>query len=57
MEGKHAGAVGPPGPPEDRSWAARAEGLKRERPAQLAILFALFAALVMLAGWVAVPSR
>ncbi len=54
MNGKHAGAVGPPGPPEDRSWAARTEGLKRERPAQLAILFALFAALVMLAGWVAV---
>ena len=43
-----------PPPPPDRSWAARAEGLKRERPAQLAVVFALLAFLVMLAGWIAV---
>ena len=41
-------------PPEDRSWAARAEGLKREKPAQLAVVFAMLAFLAMLAGWVAV---
>ncbi len=41
-------------PPEDRSWAARATALKREAPAQWAVLFAIFAALAMLAGWVAV---
>lgn len=43
-----------PVPPEDRSWAARAEGLKREQPAQLATVFALLASLAMLAGWIAV---
>ncbi len=56
MRGKHrhAAVPSPPPPPEDCSWAARAEGLKRERPAQLAMVFALFAFMVMLAGWVAV---
>lgn len=54
MTGKHARAVVPSPPPEDRSWAARAEALKRERPAQLAVLFALGAFLAMLAGWIAV---
>ena len=41
-------------PPEDHSWAARAEALQRERPAQLAALAAVFASLAMLAGWIAV---
>ncbi len=56
MRGKHRHAAVPssPPPPEDRSWAARAEGLKRERPAQLAMVFALFAFMAMLAGWIAV---
>ena len=40
--------------PEDRSWAARAEALKRERPAQVAIVFALLALMAMMCGWVAV---
>ena len=41
-------------PPEDRSWAARAAALKREAPAQWAVLAAIFAMLAMLAGWIAV---
>ena len=41
-------------PSEDRSWAARVTALKREAPAQWAILGAIFAALTMLVGWVAV---
>ena len=53
MTHRHAHPL-PPRAPEDRSWAARAEALKREKPAQLAIVFALLAFLAMLAGWVAV---
>ncbi len=41
-------------PLEDRSWAARVTSLKREAPAQWAILAAIFAALTMLSGWIAV---
>ncbi len=54
MTRKHAHPAPAPVPSEDRSWAARATALKRERPAQWAILAAICAALTMLAGWIAV---
>jgi len=54
MAGRRGQLTPMPPQPEDRSWAARAEALKREKPAQFAIVFALLAFLAMLAGWIAV---
>ncbi len=54
MAGRHSHRTPASAAPEDRSWAARAEGLKREKPAPIAFAFALLASLAMLAGWVAV---
>ena len=48
----------PPPPPQDRSWAARMEGLNRETPAGVAMGCAIYASLSMLIGWtvIIIPS-
>lgn len=54
MTGQHPHSPLTDPPPGDRSWAARATALKREAPAQWAILAAIFATMTMMVGWVAV---
>ena len=55
MTHKHARRARPPEPaPADHSWAARATALRQERPAQWAMLAAMGAMMVALAGWIAV---
>ncbi len=56
---RHRHARPPPAPlpaaaPSDRSWAARATALRRERPANLAMVAAVFAMMAAMIGWVAV---
>ncbi len=54
MTHRHMHRPPAPVPTEDHSWAARITALKREAPVQWAILGAIFAAMAMLAGWIAV---